>query len=204
MLVGQRLSAEAAPVEQLTLGQMLAAAPLARDRERELACAARTGDPEARSELIRRSLRLVAMRVRHLGIPAGDVDDALQAGTVGLIAAVDRFDPDRDVRLSTFAWPWITAAIRSTAARPLPTRPPEPPPPHPRGDLDSLVARLPLRLAEVVRLRFRLGEPADNLRTHADVAARLNLSVAQVRRAEAQALGRLRDRLARLGDRDPL
>lgn len=199
-----RLTADPAGVEQLTLGRMLATAPLGRERERELARSARTGDPEARSELIRQSLRLVAMRVRHLGVPAGDIDDALQAGTVGLIAAIDRFDPDRDVRLSTFAWPWITAAIRSSVARPVQARLPEPPPPEPRGDLDSLVARLPLRLAEVVRLRFRLGESTDNLRTHADVAARLNLSVAQVRRAEAQALGRLRDRLARLGDRDPL
>ena len=42
------------------------------------------------------------------------------------------------------------------------------------------------------------------VRTHADVAARLGLTIAQVRRAEAQALGRLRGRLARLGDRDPL
>ena len=191
-------------MEQLTLGRMLASAPLPRERERELARSARSGDAQARSELIRQSLRLVAMRVRHLGVPAGDIDDALQAGIVGLIAAIDRFDPDRDVRLSTFAWPWITAAIRSVAARPVQARVPDPPPPQQRGDLDSLVARLPLRLAEVVRLRFRLGEPADNLRTHADVAARLNLSVAQVRRAEAQALGRLRGRLARLGDRDPL
>jgi len=191
-------------VEQLTLGRMLATTPLPRERERELARSARIGDVDARSELIRRSLRLVAMRVCHLGVPAGDIDDALQAGTVGLISAIDRFDPDRDVRLSTFAWPWITAAIRSTAARPIEAPASEPSPPQPRGDLDSLVARLPLRLAEVVRLRFRLGESADNLRTHADVAARLNLSVAQVRRAEAQALGRLRDRLARLGDRDPL
>ncbi len=132
-------------MEQFTLGRMLATAPLSRESERELARSARTGDAEARSELIRRSLRLVAMRVCHLGVAAGDVDDALQAGAVGLIAALDRFDPDRDVRLSTFAWPWITAAIRSTAARPLQTQAPEPPPPEPRGDMDSQLARLPLR-----------------------------------------------------------
>lgn len=163
---------------------------------------------EARGELIRSSLRLVAMRVRHLGVPAAEVDDALQAGTLGLIAAVDRFEPSRGVRLATFAWPWITSSIRVSMSRAVqPTRLPSPPPapsPDTRVDLDALVARLPFRLAEVVRLRFRLGEPADALRTHADVAARLGLTVAQVRLAEAQALGRLRQRLARLGDRDPL
>ncbi len=183
---------------------MLAMPPLSRDEEASFARSARAGDGTARDRLIHGSLRLVAMRVRNLGVPAADVEDALQAGTLGLIAAVDRFDPDRGVRLSTFAWPWITAAVRS-ASTPRPLVPPS----HPAsadsgGDLDSLVSRLPLRLAEVVRLRFRLGEPADSLRTHADVAARLNLSVAQVRWAEAQALGRLRNRLARLGDRDPL
>jgi RNA polymerase sigma factor (sigma-70 family) len=203
---------DAAPVDQLTLRGMLATPPLSSEREQELARSALAGSDEARGDLIRFSLRLVAMRVRQLGVRASDVDDALQAGTVGLIAAVDRFDPDRGVRLSTFAWPWITASIRSSMTRPPMPAAPERPPSVPRkrevpplpGDLDPLVARLPIRLAEVVRLRFRLGEPADVLRTHADVAARLGLTIAQVRRAEAQALGRLRGRLARLGDRDPL
>jgi len=191
-------------VDQLSLRGILAMPPLSRERERELARSARAGNVEARGDLIRLSLRLVAMRVRHLGIPAKDVDDALQAGTVGLIAAVDRFDPDRGVRLSTFAWPWITASIRSSLAPPPKPEMIEPLPVEVPGDLDTLVARLPIRLAEVVRLRFRLGEPPDVLRTHADVAARLGLTIAQVRRAEAKALGGLRDRLARLGDRNPL
>jgi DNA-directed RNA polymerase sigma subunit (sigma70/sigma32) len=195
---------DAAPVDQLTVRGMLAIPPLSCEREQELARSARAGSAAARDDLIRFSLRLVAMRVRHLGIPANEIDDALQAGTVGLIAAVDRFDPDRGVRLATFAWPWITASIRSSMTTQRGPGRPEPPPSAPRGDLDTLVARLPFRLAEVVRLRFRLGEPADALRTHADVATRLGLTVAQVRRAEAQALGRLRGRLARLGDRDPL
>ena len=191
-------------MDQLTLRGILTTPPLSREREQALAASARAGNAEARGDLIRLSLRLVAMRVRHLGVPANDIDDALQAGTVGLIAAVDRFDPEHGVRLSTFAWPWITASIRSSMTRPPAPARPEPPVSVPRGDLDTLVARLPIRLAEVLRLRFRLGEPADVLRTHADVAARLGLTIAQVRRAEAQALGRLRDRLARLGDRDPL
>jgi DNA-directed RNA polymerase sigma subunit (sigma70/sigma32) len=184
---------------------MLATPALSREREQELARSARAGSTAARDDLIRLSLRLVAMRVRQLAIPANSVDDALQAGTIGLIAAVDRFDPDHGVRLSTFAWPWITASIRSSTMRPSKPFRPEPTPQYDQvGDLDTLVSRLPIRLAEVVRLRFRLGEPADVLRTHADVAARLGLTIAQVRRAEAQALGRLRRRLARLGDRDPL
>jgi DNA-directed RNA polymerase specialized sigma subunit len=191
-------------VDQLSLRGILATPPLSREREHELARLARAGSDSARSELIRLSLRLVAMRVRHLGIPAEGIDDALQAGTVGLIAAVDRFDPERGVRLATFAWPRITASIRSSLVPPPQPTGPSPLPTDVRYDLDTLVARLPIRLREVVQLRFRLGEPSDVLRTHADVAARLGLTIAQVRWAEAKALGRLRDRLARLGDRDPL
>jgi DNA-directed RNA polymerase sigma subunit (sigma70/sigma32) len=192
-------------VEPVCLRTLLASPGLSPERELALARAARGGDAAARSELIASSLRLVALRVRHLRVRPADVDDALQGGVLGLIAAVDRFDPDRGVRLATYAWPWITDAIRSA----IPVAPavglavPAPEAEF-RGDLDTVLARLPIRLAEVVRLRFRLGEAPDLPRTHATVAALLDLSIGQVRRAEAQALGRLRERLATLGDRNPL
>src|ERR1044071_8248696 len=93
-------STDAAVVDELSLRGILATPPLSRERELELARSARAGSKEARGDLIRLSLRLVAMRARSLGVPAEDFDDALQAGTVALIAAVDRFDPDRGVRLA--------------------------------------------------------------------------------------------------------
>lgn len=189
----------------ISLRDFLAAPALPVEREQVLARAARAGDIAARAELIRSSLRLVALRVSNLRIAASAIDDALQAGAIGLISAVDRFDPDRGVRLATYAWPWITAGIRSAT----PTRPDvelsaAAPDADVANDVGAVVAQLPRRLAEVVCLRFRLGEAADAPRTHADVAGRLGLSVGQVRRAEAQAIGQLRDRLVTLGDRDPL
>jgi RNA polymerase sigma factor (sigma-70 family) len=192
-------------VPTLSLRELLAAPALPPDREQALARAVRAGDVEARGELIQSSLRLVALRVGSLRIAGGGIDDALQAGAIGLISAIDRFDPDRGVRLATYAWPWITGAILSALparedARPLPCAAEA----AADGEVGSIVAELPRRLAQVVCLRFRIGEPPDVLRTHADVADRLGLSVGQVRRAEAKALGQLRDRLATLGDRDPL
>jgi DNA-directed RNA polymerase sigma subunit (sigma70/sigma32) len=167
-----------------------------------LARSARGGDHAARAELIRLSLRLVAMRVSNLRVRTRDIDDALQAGTLGLIGAIDRFDPDRGVRLATYAWPWITGSIRTAVTTPSEVLVEAPDPAGPdTGVVDELVGALPIGLADVVRLRFRLGEPDDVPRTHGDVAARLGLSVPQVRRAEAQALSRLRSGLARLGDR---
>lgn len=188
-----------------TLRELIASESLERDEEQALARSARDGDSDARSELIQSSLRLVALRLRNLRVPERDADDAFQAGSIGLIAAIDGFDPDAGVRLATYAWPWITAAIRSTmVVRPEAGLPPPDPASPVRGDLESVVQRLPRTLANVVAVRFRLGEAPDLPRTHADVAGRLGLSVGQVRRAEKQALGMLRQSLATLGDRDPL
>jgi RNA polymerase primary sigma factor len=65
----------------------------------------------ARSTLIERNLRLVvaiARRYRNLGM---ELSDLIQEGNIGLIRAVERFDPDRDVRFSTYATWWIRQAI---------------------------------------------------------------------------------------------
>lgn len=187
------------------MGTLLQTPELTREREQALARSVCGGDRAARAELIRGSLRLVALRVSSLRIGQADIDDALQAGALGLIGAIDRFDPDRGVRLATYAWPWITASIRAAVTpRPEPfVAAPSPAGPIP-GALDELVDTLPPHLGDVLRLRFRLGEPDDVPRTHGVVAMRLGLSVSQVRRAEAQALGRLRGGLATLGRRDPL
>ena len=177
------------------------------ERERVLARAARTGQREARDALVRESLRLVALRALHLGLRGDALDEAMQSGTLGLIAAVDRFDPDRGCRLATYAWPWITAAIR---VRVRPEASSEPMvdlaadlAAEPTDDLGPLLAQLPVRLAAVLRLRYRLGEPAGPSRTRHEVAAELGLTVGQVRADEARAMAQLRARLAKVGHRAP-
>ena len=186
---------------------LLSQPPLDPARERTLAVAARAGDRGARDDLVRESLRLVALRAHHLGLRGDALDEAMQSGTLGLIAAVDRFDPGRGCRLATYAWPWITAAIRATVRADPPHRAldvtvavatPEPP-----DDLRPALAHLPLRLAAVIRLRYRLGEPAGPPRTRKEVAMRLGLTVAQVRADEARAMAHLRTRLAKVGHRAP-
>jgi RNA polymerase sigma factor (sigma-70 family) len=185
---------------------------LSPERERALAQAVRRGDGGARDELVRASLRLVALRVLALNVPAADRDDAFQSGVVGLMAAIDRFDPDRGARLATYAWPWITAAIRSSvreqAAPPGGQADPEPVPDDPidpdvRGDLGFLLAGLPTLVAEVMRLRFGFGDGTGELRSRATVAARLGLTASEVRTVEANTLASLRQGLARLGHRAP-
>lgn len=185
---------------------LLSQPPLAADQEQVLARAARAGDKTARAELVGGSLRLVALRARSLGLCGDALDEAIQSGTLGLIAAIDRFDPDRGCRLATYAWPWITAAIRT----PVPVVVPldafdvtAAESPDTSIDLGPVLAHLPLQVAAVVRLRYRLGESGGPPRTRKEVAALLGLTVGRVRADEARAMTHLRRQLARVGHRAP-
>jgi RNA polymerase sigma-B factor len=71
----------------------------------------RDGDLEARDELVKRMLPLVQSVVQRYG--RGDSrEDLLQVGTIGLLLAIDRFDPDRGVELSSYAVPTIVGEVR--------------------------------------------------------------------------------------------
>lgn len=72
------------------------------------------GDEEARAALLLRHLRLVAHVARNLrkaGRQGEELDDLLSAGTIGLIDAVQNFEPARGLAFSTFAAPRIRGAI---------------------------------------------------------------------------------------------
>jgi RNA polymerase sigma-32 factor len=83
------------------------------DTERELALAWRDRrDPDAADRLVGSHLRLVVKIAKGFlgyGIPLGDL---VAAGNVGLMQALDRFDPDRGFRLSTYAMWWVRASIQ--------------------------------------------------------------------------------------------
>jgi len=84
---------------------------LTAERERELALAGAAGSARARSELIKANLRLVvaiAKRYRGLGL---DLEDLVQEGNLGLLRAVDGFDPAQGFRFSTYAVWWIRQAV---------------------------------------------------------------------------------------------
>jgi RNA polymerase sigma-32 factor len=96
----------------------MAAPYLDRDEEHELALNWRDGrDQQALNRITIAHMRLVvsmAARFRHYGLPAGDL---VQEGFVGLLEAASRFEPEREVRFSTYATWWIRASMQDYILR---------------------------------------------------------------------------------------
>lgn len=84
---------------------------LSREEEHRLAVEARAGDPAAREALVRHSLGMVVALARKAGLGVLRLEDVIQEGNVGLIRALESFDPDRGTRFSTYAIWWIRAYI---------------------------------------------------------------------------------------------
>jgi RNA polymerase primary sigma factor len=144
---------------------------LSRAAEAALARRARDGgDSAARDALVSHNQRLVARiawRLEHRGVP---VEDLVQEGNCGLLAAIERFDPDRGTKLSTFAAHYVRGYM------------------HRAIDKHSRAIRIPSYLRE--RRRRIARARAEALRTTGGVpsieqlAVDLGLHVWQIDRAD--------------------
>jgi len=82
------------------------------EEKSELLGRARSGDEEARQELINGNLRLVLSIVQRFSGRKECMDDLFQVGCIGLVKAVDNFNTELDVKFSTYAVPMIIGEIR--------------------------------------------------------------------------------------------
>jgi RNA polymerase primary sigma factor len=181
---------------------------LTRAEELELAKRAHEGDAAARRRLIESNLRLVVSIAHTYRSDTLDLLDLVQEGTVGLIAAVDRYDWRRGVKLSTYAFPWIRHAILDTIvarrrrdqlttsldeAGELHAAAPDPLESMlhrtPAIDVEAHLALLSDRSRQVIELRYGLR---DGLARTADaVAAELGVARERVRTIELHSLRKL-------------
>jgi len=144
--------------------------------EVELARRIQKGDDAAREHMIRANLRLVikiAREYEDYGLPLLDL---VNEGNIGLMRAVERFDPDRGAKLSTYAAWWIKQSIKRALSN------------------QSKSIRLPIHIVQElarmkkaeVRLESELGRPA----TDVELAGELEADVDDIRRwREAAAVG---------------
>jgi RNA polymerase sigma-B factor len=86
------------------VGAGAAIRPLPAQRDCELVARWRAGDSRAREQLVQRLTPLARRLARRYARSASDVEDLEQVANIGLLKAIDRFDPARGVLLSTYAW----------------------------------------------------------------------------------------------------
>jgi RNA polymerase nonessential primary-like sigma factor len=160
-------------VTQLYLNEIGAGSLLTATEELALARAVRRGEFDARQRMIESNLRLVvsiAKHYQHRGIP---LDDLIEEGNLGLIHALEKFDPERGFRFSTYATWWVRQNIERSIMN------------------QSRTIRLPVHVVKelnVVLRALRRLESDGEADHHADAAAvarMLDRPVAEVRRVLA-------------------
>ncbi len=100
-----------ADVTQLYLNEIGANALLTPVQEKELARRVVAGDFDARQKMIEHNLRLVVNIAKHYLNRSLPLLDLIEEGNIGLMHALDKFDPERGFRFSTYATWWIRQSI---------------------------------------------------------------------------------------------
>ena len=96
---------------QIYLREIRRAPLLTPEQEYALACRARGGDFDARQDMIRHNLRLVVSIAKHYLGRGVLLTDLIEEGNLGLMHAIQKFEPERGFRFSTYASWWIRQSV---------------------------------------------------------------------------------------------
>ena len=208
-------------------GSDLLPPPLSREEEIALMRRANQGDGAARATLIERNLRLVVYISRKFENTGISIEDLISIGAVGLIKAVNSFDPDKNIKLATYASRCIENEIlmvlRKTNRLKLEVSFDEPlntdwdgnelllsdilgtEPDLVSKDLDEDVEKQMLHSAiqtlnarEKYIVGLRYGLGDDKEHTQKEVADMMGISQSYISRLEKRIIGKLRDELAKM------
>jgi len=102
---------ESQDVTQIYLNEIGRESLLTPDQERELSARVRAGDFQARQQMIEHNLRLVVNIAKHYINRGLSLLDLIEEGNLGLMHALDKFEPERGFRFSTYATWWIRQNI---------------------------------------------------------------------------------------------
>lgn len=157
------------------------------DEEVALARRIQRGDARAREHMIRANLRLcvkIARDYEHHGVPLLDL---VNEGNIGLMKAVDYFDPDKGAKFSTYGSWWIKQAVKRAVAN------------------QSKTIRIPIhlrdRIAQFWRVQAQLQEEFGREPTDEEIAGEMNLDEHRIRKMRRAMLGMV-SLDAQLGDDD--
>jgi RNA polymerase sigma factor (sigma-70 family) len=89
---------------------------LSREQEAKLVAKVKSGDIDARNKLIEHNMRLIRKIAGRYANRQTPLDDLVQQGVLGMIRALEKFEPERELRLSTYATKWIKQRIGSYVA----------------------------------------------------------------------------------------
>jgi RNA polymerase primary sigma factor len=144
------------------------------DEEIQLAARIKKGDKKAREHMIKANLRLVVKIARDyegIGLPLLDL---ISEGNIGLMKAVERFDPAKGGKLSTYGSWWIKQSIKRALAN------------------QSKTIRLPVHLVDKIskmrRVALKLQEELGHEPTDEELADEMGMTAARVRQMRMAAV----------------